>query len=199
MFFNRIVPVLENANKEIEYVFIVEVDNYDEVRKLATSVQSMEQWEIKSKHENTGTRGAVRVRAINNKEFMLGVKVYSPDGISADEHEISVSRDMFEAYKKLAPMGTKKRRYSIKDDGGLTWEVDVYTDENGNEIPWCKVDLEVRSKHVKAPNFPFTVKTVITNDRTRDEDLFVTRLFSTKFNIYNRSNILPVETYLDAQ
>lgn len=182
------------TEQEIEHVFYVQVSNYDEIKKLAHSKVVMEQWEIRSSNKNNSkVNGAIRIRSIDNKEFILTTKLYTDDGMGAKEMNVDVAKDMFEAFKILCPVGTKKTRYSIKD-GRHTWEIDVYTNQFGEEVRWCKVDLEVPNVNTLIPDkFPFKVIQSISKERTDEQQKFIEDLFIKEFNMYNMVNILPLE------
>lgn len=72
-----------------------------------------------------------RVRAINNKKFVMTVKrPKSENGLIREEIEKEISKEDYELFLKQQ-IGTqiKKSRYKIPAENGLTYELDIYEGE----------------------------------------------------------------------
>ena len=196
MYFTQPVLEAKKAN-EIEHVLIVSPVDYDQIERLAHKKETMEQWEIKSMNASSDNRtkrgrGSVRVRAINGTKYVLTAKNYLPDNISAVEEEKEVDKAMFDIFRRICPMGSKKTRYFIKQDG-LTIEVDVYYDINGNPTEYCKVDIEVKNRSIGIPKLPFDTHNIITKDRTPEQEKMVLDIFQKMWQIYNKDSIHPLD------
>jgi len=181
---------------EKEFVWIVEIPDItkflDEL-KVSDSSSLMEQWELKTVHGSPGKNGTVRVRAIDNKEFILGTKVY---GDITKETEIKVTKDVFDDFKSLAPMGSIKKRFNFPIRGtSLKWEIDVYYDQSKRPVNWAKIDLEVPNSYKESdvPPFPISVGEVIPRQRDSRQEKLSTKIFKELFTVYNSDNILPLE------
>lgn len=176
-------------SQEIEISRFGVIYNLDELEKLATKKTKIVQHEVRSKHNSNKNAGSIRVRSYDDKKYIMTVKNYGSDkGInSAVENEIEVSKDMFDAMSKLAPISVGKVRYEIPDptNNELTWELDVPLNMSKvkHAIP-CRLELELPSSDVEVPPYPFTI-----DDKVSRRD-FV--LLSEMFNTYNPHNILPI-------
>lgn len=168
---------------EIEKVFYCRLTDFSELTK-ASSSELQEQWEIRPKE--TGN-GSVRVRAVNNETFVLTTKVFNTNGEGKIETEIEVTKDIFEAFKSISPIGMYKRRFCFPvPDTDYKWEVDVYFKDKEEQIfqEWVKVDFECESLDTELPPFPLSVSKVISGNRdilTDEEKQQLDELFSTVF------------------
>ena len=179
---------------EVEHIYVVKPVDYKEIVEKAFKVDSIEQWEIKSKHSTDleKVRGTVRVRSTNGNKFTMAVKKFIPGTIETVEEETLITEAMFETFKMIAPMGSVKKRYHIQEDGYVV-EVDVYFDKDGNPTEYCKVDIEVKDASIEEPEIPFATDRVIGGTRTDEEEEFVKDVFVNMFQIYQENSILPID------
>lgn len=178
---------------EKEYVFIVLLKNLSQLRRAYKKVK-IEQWQLKSKSRQQQNSGSIRARTIDNKEFILTTKRYMRNcknyKVSA-ENETEITKEIFNDIKYLSPFGSKKTRYYFKIDDNLQWEIDIFT-VGRKRYPWCKIDLEFKSKLKQLPDFPVDVLEVITLDRTPEQKKFVKRLYEGVFYIHKSESMLPL-------
>jgi len=68
-----------------------------------------------------------RVRAINNKKFVMTVKRPTQNSNVREEIEKEISEDNYKLFLK-GQIGNqiKKKRFKIPADNGLTYELDIY-------------------------------------------------------------------------
>jgi CYTH domain-containing protein len=184
----------DSTNQEIEYAFFIKLDGnaLTEIDNKADSIEQQEQWETHSSRPD-GKKATIRVRSINDKKYVLCSKLSLPDQLGKQEVELPTTKEMFEHFKVLGNTGTRKKRYNIKAEGGLVWEVDVYENANGELHPWCKVDLEVPDRETEIPEWPFEFNRdeAILNQplkRTHEENKFLDQLFKE----YNLSDYRPL-------
>jgi hypothetical protein len=158
-------------------------------------VEEYEQWEISTDDSrNKGERsGTIRVRSINKREFVMAVKERERTKTMANsclETEVPITKDMFEAFKKLAPVGLVKTRYTFPTEGKYKWELDIFTLESGDVYDWCQMDLEVKGELDEMPPFPVGIGEAI-NAKDRRYKEAVNQIFS-RPKIHNGDNILPI-------
>lgn len=141
--------------KENERMYLAKC-SLDVLQRAAVDPVKQEQYDLQ------GVNGAIRVRAIDDKEFILCSKAWEPGVDGKDEVEDPVSEGQFNIFKRISPRGLCKVRYHIpidgtegwwkpeKDwtppyDGKLVWEVDVFypTLEFDKPAEWVKIDLEI--------------------------------------------------------
>lgn len=144
---------------EVEHCFVARVSDFEQLKK-AQSKEHQEQYEVRTKPgaENYGVNGLIRVRAIDKKDYVLCTKVYYKRRRGCTETEVETTKDMFEHFKKMAPVGHEKiRHYFPTEKEGVFWEVDVYVNDQGEYEPWVRMELEVSSLSEKIPSFPIEV------------------------------------------
>lgn len=176
------VSLEDSQIEEIEYIFFIKVDNFDELLKFAKRKEEQEQWSFlltKDKLEN-----AVRARKkISDGEisYELCSKIYIPGIDGKWEVEQDCERMHFDIVKENAEFGMIKDRYYFPIDGtDMVWELDVFKDKDGNYVPWIKVDLEVEQRLDKIPEMPIHYVECVMNQpgqRTKEEDELVSKLF----------------------
>lgn len=159
--------------------------------KHADSTEKQEQWGLViEKTDQNSAFGTIRVRSINDGErYVLTSKIKHQDGNEEVEEETSSAR--FEQFRRLASTGLKKIRHMFKVSDDLTFEVDVFLDNNDNPQPWVKIDLEVPDGFniEDFPDLPIDLHDarVIRPGLKNDEDLqYVRALFDEFFNLKNR-------------
>jgi CYTH domain-containing protein len=185
------------SQKELEYTFVGYIDDLDTIVSNASHVEIYEQWWMSTDDSrNTGKMsGTFRVRSINNKKYTMTIKERSRNSGGAHEAvetEVTISKDMFESFKKLAPMGIMKTRYSFPiPNSNYTWEIDVFTLESGDVYDWCKMDLEVKNELKSIPEAPKGISQVVdTKDRSYKKE--VDRILQ-KPVIHRDDSILPLQ------
>lgn len=127
--------------REMEYTFYGKMADMSQLGR-AIHKEEHEQWalDIDTDHEIK-----VRIRAVNDMRWILTTKVKYAGQIGCEETECDISKDMFEQLKLVSKGGVKKTRYVFKIEGQQkVWELDVFKDNNGQNHPWVKLDLEVK-------------------------------------------------------
>ena len=144
------------AVEEIEYIFFLKLDDFEQLERLAKYSERQEQWSLLFRKQAVET--VVRVRRINaegSERFVLTSKINFPELDGKWELEQDAERIHFDIVKENADSGMIKRRYFFPIDGtDMIWEVDVFYDENGEPVEWVKVDLEVQQRLGTIPTFP---------------------------------------------
>lgn len=195
-FLSEAAPANGKREAEDELMFLCKITDFAELN-AAYEVEHQEQWELKSRFNGGALNpGTVRVRAINNKEFILTTKIFKGTTL---ETEVPTSKDMFEDFKALCPMGQIKKRHKFKIPGfpSMCWEVDVYYKSDGTPVEYCKIDLEIKDPKFdrnNLPPFPIGVTDIITQNRTPAEEEKSRMLFLNHFVVYNDNNMLPLDS-----
>lgn len=186
------MPTDGKARVEREMEFYGRIVDFSQLSK-ADSKETQEQWEIRPPLDETlKYGGGIRVRCINGDKYVMTVKAFEKGSKQGRlESEIEVSKDMFELFKRLSTGGMVKTRHVFKIDDQHSWEVDVYTGENGEPEAWCKVDLELFSKDFQVPALPIQLEEVISSqygERTDEEIAKIKELMDT---VFIRKNQFP--------
>ncbi len=188
---------------ELEKVYYCKIANFEQLDGAAKKIHQ-EQWTLKPEVD---IPGCVRVRANDDKEYILTVKCIK------NEVELVATKDMFEAFRGISNNGMIKDRFEFPIDveqfaneedktawKDLKWEVDVYFNEDGTYAEWCKVDLEVPSAELYKgnvrPPFPIEFSEVMTGDRSKlneEQTAFLNNLFDTVFISRNAQATASVE------
>ena len=179
---------------EREKVFYCRIANTAQLEN-ADHIEDQEQWELRPKETDTG---CIRVRKTtpvwksgesSEPTYVMTTKIYTGENGAVVETEQDVSPDIFEAFKKIAPSGLVKRRFSFNIPGTTyKWEVDVFFDEHGDYAQWCKVDLEMDNLNETTPPFPIEFAEVISGNReiqSDEEKARIRGLFQTLFLTQN--------------
>lgn len=151
------------AQMELEYTIFAELDDLDAL-KNAFHVEEHEQWRVPFAVESE-VRG--RIRAVNEREWMFTTKEGSDEWVGWKETNTLLTKESFEAFKKVACDGYLKKRHCFRCDGSdLIWEVDVFRDRlTGQPSLWVKMDLEVKNLDQEIPKPPFKVKDFVIGDQ----------------------------------
>ncbi|QVD49338.1 hypothetical protein LUCX_268 [Xanthomonas phage vB_XciM_LucasX] len=173
---------------EKEIVTFGKIVDFDELKK-ADRREDQEQWEIRSKDENNQYAGCVRIRCIDNKQYILTTKTFRPDRGDLSETEVEldpeIGANMLKEFAKLSTGGMIKTRYFFNvPDSDLVYEVDVYYDEDKKPRAWCKIDLEVKDMRTARPELPIQLedaREIPPKNRTEEQQRFVERLMSKEF------------------
>lgn len=176
--------VLDGAAKqEMEYTFFARVGDWAQFGQAQRSEQQ-EQWEFFCQ-PGDGREGTVRIRSINNQQFVLCTKLKTPGEIGKAEAEIEVTGDMFKHFRALAPKGTYRTRYVFPiANSNNVWEIDVFKNAKGETVPWVKIDLEVGNANDPIPPLPINVEEKIVSQpsaRSEDEKQIITDLFDNQY------------------
>lgn len=173
--------------EEIEYIFFLKLGDFEQL-KNAKCKETQEQWSIlfqKEKVENV-----IRVRRSvkeGEETFTLTSKVNFAELDGKWELEREVDRSHFDQVKDMAQDGLIKERHYFPVDGtDLTWEVDVFYDDQGNPVEWVKLDLEVPKRLTNLPSFPLTHTDVFDaqfEERTAEQHQFVSDLFNKHYSV----------------
>lgn len=183
---------------EREKVFYCRIDDFTQLEN-ADRVENQEQWELRPKETDTGcirvrktslvTVGTEHSPANVNETFIMTTKIYTGENGAVVETEQEVSPDIFEAFKRIAPSGLIKRRFTFNiPNSAYKWEVDVFFDEHGDYAEWCKVDLEMDNLNEPTPPFPIQFSEVISGNReiqSEEEKARIRTLFQTLFITQN--------------
>jgi CYTH domain-containing protein len=172
------------ATVELEYVFFAKLKDLAQLESIATHSELQEQYELRKPN------GCIRVRAVDDKQYILTAKAWK-DGVDGKaEAEQTTTADMFRIFKLIADSGMRKRRFFVPiPNTDMTWEFDVYyTEQNGTLVPveWIKIDLEVAQRLETLPEFPVPLESVFDKQprqRTPEEQAFVSELFDKYFLI----------------
>lgn len=180
--FASLEAVSPTVNQEIEYTFFMRIspEVLIEIEKNASKIEQQEQWEHFVARPD-GKKISIRVRAVNDRSYILCTKLNLPTEVGKREAELPTTKEMFEHFKVFGNTGTRKKRYILPLENGLKWEVDVYETSNGEIHPWIKLDFEVPHKDVPLPQFPFEYEEAILSQplkRTLEENQLIEKLFS---------------------
>lgn len=185
---------------EIENVYIAKLANPRDLLK-SNSRTRIEQWEICSGQEAKNP-GVVRVRSYDRKDYELTTKVFNGAKTGSVEINTVIEKNMFDAVKELAPIGTVKYRFKFPAGNGLFWEFDCVKDEEGNFKPWVKIDLELRNANTTVPDFPVELAEVIVvreagnkMELTADQEKRLEKV-GKQFAISNKNHMLPIKDYM---
>lgn len=151
-------PTENKTHREDEIVLYSKITNFEGL-KAATSKESHEQWEIKTR------LGRVRVRKTTKEgidpTFDLTFKTKSMNaGIEGNEESdpLPIDQIFFDSFKAMSESGMVKDRYcfpvektKVSNASGVQeiqvsdmfYEVDVYFNEDGSYNENVKIDLEV--------------------------------------------------------
>lgn len=173
---------------EREIVVFGKIADFGELAK-ADRVEKQEQWEVRPKETGTKFQGGIRIRCTSDTKYVLTFKTYQPNVGDLVETETELDpvagKSMMNELKKLTASGMIKVRHYFKvPDSDLTWEVDVYFDEQNRPLRWCKIDLEVPSMDIARPELPVRLleaREIPPKNRTEEEQAFVENLMSNEF------------------
>lgn len=149
-------------NTEHEVVLYAEIGDFAGLEQ-SVDKEEHEQWEIKPEG-SASSRGRFRVRKTTNKgvvSYTQTIKITGDHGsvVKAQELNIPITEEVFEAFKLISGKGMIKTRYKFQTKNititrsdtseaievpEMFWEVDVFPKEGG-VAPWCKIDLEIHS------------------------------------------------------
>ena len=174
------------------------------VLQNAAKIETQEQWEIKvPKTEKNLYGGRLRVRKTyipnvrSPAQYVFCSKTKNANGNL--EVELVSTKDQFDQFVAMADSGMIKTRYyfPIPDtnglggenewDNALVWEIDVFENNQGEIVPWVKIDIELNPNTKKESLiFPFATKQLITSqypNRTEEEEAIVSKLYEDDYCI----------------
>lgn len=178
-----------DALEEIEYIFFLKLEDFDQL-KNAKSKEFQEQWSVLFKDDRGLLENVVRVRHTTSTEddrYVLTSKVNIASLDGKWELEQPVERFHFDELKQVAKEGLIKERYFFPVDGtDLTFEVDVFYNNEGVPFEWVKVDLEVERRLGKLPDLPITYVEAILEqpeEYSEKQKTFVRNLFRNHYTV----------------
>lgn len=170
------------------------LEDLNELSKADSFIQQ-EQWGVYISNPD-GNSGNIRVRSINGgNEYILTTKV--KDGINGNlETEQPTTKDMFNAFKRLATDGLNKTRYLFKTSNeDIVFEVDVFL-RNGKYSNWVKIDIELPGEGDlnhwldQLPELPITltdIRVIAPGKKRPADEEFVKKLFSSEFTTTDKT------------
>ena len=179
---------------ELEHCWYGQLDDVSQLDTAASS-EYQEQWNVKSKVEDSKYGGSIRVRksvryttgdrSLGVKSYMLCIKAFEHDKIGVLENEFEINEETFEQFRRIAESGMRKTRYTFPIEGtDYAFEVDVSEGDSG----WVKVDLEVDDPKYLIPEFPIRLKGLVKDNplrRTPEVEKLVKHVMDTYFIIPN--------------
>ena len=160
---------------ERELTLYVLLHDLQDIRELATDEETHEQWNVKTDDPNV----RMRIRLTDGVEYTATTKEKTRNQFETIETEQLISRDFFEALKKMSKDGYKKTRFNIQVEGKKTiWEVDVFKTASGENSLWVKVDYEFERGDDKLPELPFEYKELIAPDLQEGYEDEIDRLWN---------------------
>ena len=160
---------------ERELTLYVLLHDLQDIRELATDEETHEQWNVKTDDPNV----RMRIRLTDGVEYTATTKEKTRNQFETIETEQLISRDFFEALKKMSKDGYKKTRFNIPVEGKkIIWEVDVFKTASGENSLWVKVDYEFERGDDKLPELPFEYKELIAPDLQEGYEDEIDRLWN---------------------
>lgn len=160
---------------EREVTLYVLLHDIQDVRDLATSQETHEQWNVKTNDENV----RMRIRLTDDVEYTATTKEKTSNQFETIETEQIVTRDFFEALKKMSKDGYRKTRFNIPIEGSSNiWEIDVFKTASGENSLWVKVDYEFDRGEKNIPELPFEYKDIIAPDLQEGYEDEINRLWN---------------------
>lgn len=154
------------AEKEIEFTIYARMPDMSQLNG-AKSKEHQEQWEVRvaGTDKNAG-EGSMRVRktVIEGADPVYTRATKIPYNATNDKIEVPMpsNEDEFLAFGYLAEQGMIKDRFHFPIMGTeLVWEVDCFPKPDGGYHEWVKIDLEVKDREMRLPEFPVTLEDVI--------------------------------------
>lgn len=141
------------AQRELEYVIYGRLASFA-VLSQATAVVHQVQSAMRGKKPGT----QLRVRKVTDldlrtkepigeSQYVFTGKAPIDNGPLLEKNQ-STDEEMFNIFLQANQEYVEKVRYDIpsKDvPGGNPWQVDTFTDKDGNQLDWVKIDLEIPS------------------------------------------------------
>lgn len=145
------------AENEIEYTSYGRIESFSVLDRYEYEDHVQAEFPV----DADGLR--MRIRSVNEEDFLLCVKKARKEGKGSIEAEIEITQDMFNLLLSGVKTAVYKRRYFIPHDkSGLMYEIDVFTKQDGQRSSWVKVDLEVpNDDDVQIPHVPFALNDLI--------------------------------------
>lgn len=199
---------------ETEVIVYAKISNFDGLQK-ASLIEVHEQMETSFKN---GIR--CRVRKVDDEGYTFTFKIPTSDeeGVEANEEVTTIiDKDFYEGFRGVAEHRLLKTRYEFSSDKiqllygegddrqvieipDIKYEVDVYTNTQGEVCEWCKIDIEVDaildylSQHhsdleqiklnIKLSHLPFEpIESILSTSMTDDQKAFVDSLWHDQFHL----------------
>ena len=150
------------VHKELEYAIYGKVLDFSPLERAEKKI-------IQRQSGFVLPHGIIRVRKSIDEgvvSYVETMKLFLAGG-GRDELPTACSQKQHEFFMKATGESTDKTRHIFDAGNGLKWEVDIFTDLDGNFKPYCKIDLEVPSALAELPPFPLKLDDVIIVDPTK--------------------------------
>lgn len=150
------VASFEATNREYEVEVYVEGLDIDAIDSISLSKELQEQWGTYiPKGKENASDGRIRSRKTSiyikqgkwnylGTEYTMTIKTTDPEGGDV-ESELSAEESTFKQFTHIADQGMVKTRYKIPfkyEELDLVAEVDAFKNDQGEYIPWVKIDIE---------------------------------------------------------
>ncbi len=147
---------MESTSREYEVEVYVEGLDIDAIDSISGSKELQEQWGTYiPKGKENASDGRIRSRKTSSyikqgkwnylgTEYRMTIKTTDPEGGDL-ESELSVEEAVFKQFAYIADQGMVKTRYKIPfkyEELDLVAEVDTFKNDQGDYIPWVKIDIE---------------------------------------------------------
>lgn len=150
------------VHDELEYTWYGRVDDFAILEKATKKI-------IQRQSSARMPNGTIRVRKTIEDgavSYVETIKLYGSGGVKK-EMPNPTTQAKHEFFMMAAGESMDKTRFTFPAENGLTWEVDIFTDLDGNFKPYCKVDLEVTEPLTDIPIPPIKMSEVIFIDPTK--------------------------------
>lgn len=157
-------PIAAEAETEVEleHCWYGQLVDRTELEAAAT-VESQEQWQVKSHVEDCQYGGSIRVRKTvrgDMTSYMLCIKAFEQGKLGVLENEFEINEGTFEQFKRIAESGMIKTRYTFPIEGTqYAFEVDLPPDQEDDA--WVKIDLEIDDPKYPIPEMPIQLKGLV--------------------------------------
>lgn len=150
------------VHDEYEYVWYGRVRDFS-VIKDAFAFEHQRQSFVLMPHGLVRVRKTIKDGVVS---YVETTKLFLDNG-GRKEFSEPCSALKHEFFMRATGVSMDKTRYSFRAGGGLTWEIDLFTDLNGNFKPYCKVDLETNGPLDHLPELPIALEDMIFVDPTK--------------------------------
>lgn len=205
---------------ETEIVVYARIGDFDGLQK-ATRVELHEQMETSFKND---VRCRVRSTSVKSEDdaiqytFTFKIPTATEDGFEANEEvTTTIDNDFFEGFRRVAEHRLVKTRYEFGSDKieliygqeddkhiieipDIKYEIDVYTNPQGEVCEWCKIDIEVDNiinylaqhhpelenikLNVKISHLPFEpLEAILSSSMNEEQKAFVDTLWKEQFRL----------------
>lgn len=150
------------AHSELEYVWYGKIEDFDILNRAVKKIIQRQSFVLMN-------NGLIRVRKTIEDgvvSYVETTKLFGAGGVRK-ELPFPATALKHEFFMRATGESMDKTRHTYPAEGGLTWEVDIFTDLDGNIKPYCKVDLEVSAPLKVIPTPPIKLSDVIFVDPSK--------------------------------